>query len=77
MANCNGKCYLAKQLKKVEKKDSKKQLPESTMEKLPFLYCVFETVIGYESLEVANRIRYGNNYSFSYIMDIFHPPKSS
>lgn len=77
MANCNGKCYLTKQLKKVEKKDSKKQLPESMMEKLQFLYCVFETAIGYNSLEVDNRTFYGNNYSFSYIMDIFHPPKNS
>ncbi len=74
---CNGKCYLKKQLKEASE-EKEKNLPPIAMEEYPigfidfFIFLSKKTVI---KLAQCNS-RYYNNYKFSYLHSVFHPPNS-
>lgn len=77
MTTCNGKCYLTDQLRKAEEEEQK-QAPQRTKENVENLYCHQETDIfkTTDFFEKQSLNKYLNNlYSFSFITDIFHPPK--
>lgn len=72
---CNGKCYLAEQLKKASE-EKEKNLPAIAMEEYPIgivLFISFQTETTTKIFPKAN-FRYNNNYSFAYLNSVFHPP---
>jgi len=72
---CNGKCYLAEQLKEASA-EKEKNLPAIAMEEYPIgiiAFTVFETTLGSETIPEVN-FHYTNNYTFSYQNLVFHPP---
>lgn len=74
MLNCNGKCYLAKQLKKSETKQNEKFTVHS---ELPVFILQSEPVIEQELVRfVKAKKYYFSNCSFEnkIVSDVFHPP---
>ncbi len=78
---CNGKCYLSEQLKKVEEqKEKQAPNPNPKEEKLEVLY-YYENPRAYLKIIAGNYLMkintaYKNKlYSFTFVVDIFHPPK--
>jgi len=72
---CNGKCYLAKQLKEASAK-KEKNLPAIAMEEYPIgimTFTVFETTQTSEPITKGN-FQYNNHYKYSYQNLVFHPP---
>ncbi len=72
---CNGKCYLAEQLKKASE-EKEKNLPAIAMEEYPIgiiLLTSFQTIETTETPQKAN-FHYTNSYTFSYLNSVFHPP---
>jgi len=75
---CNGKCYLAKQLKEASA-EKEKNLPAIAMEEYPIgimSITTFEISETTETTLQAN-FQYNNNYTFSYLNSVFHPPTFS
>ena len=75
---CAGKCYLKKQLNKIEQgTDNSKELPEKKHKtELPeYITTVstFPELVFFIPIEVSF-IGYYNNYSFKRAQSIFHPP---
>jgi hypothetical protein len=72
---CNGKCYLAEQLKKASE-EKEKNLPAIVLEDYPIgivLFVSFKTTETIETPENRN-FHYTNEYSFTYQNSVFHPP---
>ncbi len=72
---CNGKCYLSEQLKKVTE-EKEKNLPAIAMEEYPIgiiAFLSFQTTTSAKIVAQAN-FRYTNNYAFTYLNSVFHPP---
>ncbi|WP_420570756.1 hypothetical protein [Kordia sp.] len=72
---CNGKCYLAKQLKETSE-EKEKNLPPIAMEEYPIGIIdltVFLSEKPYIEFLHCNS-HYLNNYKFSYLSRVFHPP---
>jgi len=79
MLACNGKCYLAKQLKKTESND-KKNAPNSKREKVETLYLWPKSITDIYRIPKKNstlNITFHKNklHSFTYLIDIYRPPK--
>ena len=78
-SKCNGKCYLAAQLKKVEEEE-KKQAPLKKEEKLASTSLFFQSsfVFKFTSLFISKmKTTFENEcYQFVFISDIFRPPKT-
>jgi hypothetical protein len=77
MMHCNGKCHLAKELKKTAKEESKNQTTRILQEDFVFTCTdvakdVFENIPG-DSFGINSN--YTNNYSFQNISLPYHPPK--
>ncbi len=72
---CNGKCYLAKQLKEVSE-EKEKNLPSIQMEEYPIGIIDFTVFLSekpfIEFLKCNSH--YFNNYKSSYLNQVFHPP---
>jgi hypothetical protein len=81
MLSCNGKCYLAEQLKKADaEKEKEKQAPSSKKLQLELIYCYTKnsfTLFQYDNFKYTKlNTNYENEkYSFTYESTIFHPPK--
>lgn len=76
---CNGKCYLSKKLKKAEEQEEK-QLPTIKLTKLEMLCCASKNHFDFLKytftyLSRLNAAYAREFYFFSFIADIFHPPK--
>lgn len=72
---CNGKCYLAKQLKEASE-EKEKNLPAITMKDYPIgiiAFIVFETSQTTTTI-TTNNFQYNNRYAFTYLNSVFHPP---
>ncbi len=72
---CNGKCYLAKQLKEASA-EKEKNVPAIAMEDYPIgimTLILFEAPHTSETITSEN-FQYNNNYKFSYLNLVFHPP---
>lgn len=71
---CNGKCYLTKQLKEVAD-EKKKNLPPIEMEEYPIGFVLLASFT-FPSVRLLKKslYHYNNRYSFSYLNQIFHPP---
>ena len=72
---CNGKCYLADQLKKAAE-EKEKNLPAIAMEEYPIGIIIFTS---FQATEIAEthketNFQYQNSYTFSYLNSVFHPP---
>lgn len=77
--NCNGKCYLKKQLKKADaNSDSNKSTTSN--ERMDMLECIlpesFCISLLFESSLVQSLVSYSNQYCFSYVALVFHPPSA-
>lgn len=78
--NCNGQCYLAKQLKQQEEKETKSN--SEKLEKLPEINLVCEEVTVFQfSRQLKNptihTFSYNNLYSKLFNQTILHPPTFS
>ena len=76
---CQGKCHLKKQLDKTDEEEQK-QVPNNLKEKSEVLYSHSLTTLEPVNRAIIVRRNIVSNYksdfySFSYITDIFHPPK--
>ncbi len=72
---CNGKCYLAKQLEEASS-EKEKNLPAIAMKDYPIgiiAFTLFESIQTTDTL-VKTNFQYTNNYTFSYLNLVFHPP---
>jgi len=71
---CNGKCYLAKQLKKASE-EKRNNLPAIEMKDYPIgiveLLSFQPKTTTFSAIQYDN---YNNMYSFSYLNTVFHPP---
>ena len=84
--HCNGKCYLAKQLKKADVElESKKEKQQGSYSHLKVLEgasyipnenIFFELNSSFKDLNKHNYI-YKNNYKLEFHIPIFHPPHSN
>jgi hypothetical protein len=80
--NCNGKCYLAKQLKKADEHlDLKKSQHENCVKVFKSLEVSVYIPTAYLDIDctfysdlVKNPLYYSDNLSFKHIPSIFHPP---
>lgn len=72
---CNGKCYLAKELKAASE-EKEKNLPAIAMEEYPVAIVTFTLFEASQAIETisTNNFQYKNNYTFSYQNLVFHPP---
>lgn len=85
--HCDGKCYLAKQLRKLdfeEKEErSKNRLPEERLKQLeiPFLIPVLElNTVSEHDFSFNRSEAYPDNfdnYSFNCLKSCFHPPQAA
>lgn len=78
--NCNGQCYLAKQLKATEEKESKST--SDRLEKMPEIVLFMESEVSFELLEtiafISDRFSfYQNSYCFHFTHFIDQPPTIS
>ena len=78
--NCNGQCYLAKQLKKQEEKETKSN--SEKLEKLPEINLVFEETIEFHFTPfikepTVHSFRYSNLYTHLFNPTVLHPPSYS
>ncbi len=78
--NCNGHCYLAKQLKKQEEKETKSN--SEKLQKLPEINLVFEEVAFFHFVPqvedlTTHTFSYNNLYSKLFNQTILHPPSVS
>ena len=78
--NCNGQCYLAKQLKKQEEKETKSN--SEKLEKLPETNLVIEETVEfhftpYQKDPTAHAFRYSNLYTHLFNPTVLHPPSYS
>lgn len=77
---CNGKCYLKKQLAKVDQQQQdEQQAPAKKIKsELPeFLATVTEINLTYHTdLSIVSYAIYKSHYKFEIVADIFHPPAS-
>ena len=78
---CNGKCYLSKQLKKIEVHE-KEKMPNSFQERLPITVYIpiqkNDDFLLLAPLKDCNRNTFFETsglYISSYVNEIFHPPK--
>ncbi len=72
---CNGKCYLTKQLKEISE-EKEKNLPAIAMEDYPIgimTFTLFEISQDTKAILQTN-FQYTNNYRYSYLNLVFHPP---
>ncbi len=72
---CNGKCYLAKQLEEASA-EKEKNVPAIVMEDYPIGIMTFSSFKITETTKtplLAN-FQYKNDYTFSYLNLVFHPP---
>ena len=77
--HCNGKCYLKKQLKKVDDNTDNKQAPQNKKDKtevLTFIIVPYHTLpdVAITTDKLIHTIVYNNHYSFTSATDFFHPP---
>lgn len=72
---CNGKCYLEKQLKEASE-EKEKNLPAIAMEEYPIGIIDFIIFLSEKPIIETSTcdVQYYNNYKFSYLNQIFHPP---
>ncbi len=72
---CNGKCYLKKQLKEASE-EKEKNLPAIAMEEYPIGIMMFITFDASQTTETTttSNFQYTNSYKFSYLNLVFHPP---
>ncbi|MCH2192587.1 hypothetical protein [Kordia sp.] len=72
---CNGKCYLAEQLKKASE-EKEKNLPAIQMEEYPIGSIDFSFFLSEKPYikSTTNNIGYCNHYKFAYLSRVFHPP---
>lgn len=79
--HCNGKCHLKKQLDNVEEKGKEqKQAPNYLKEKTEVLYFQKKSPYAFFNKSLFDKDHKLNKnrkqfYSFSFLTDIFHPPK--
>ncbi|MEY2793053.1 MAG: hypothetical protein RJA76_1045 [Bacteroidota bacterium] len=78
--NCNGHCYLAKQLKKQEEKETKSN--SEKLEKLPEIVMVFEDITIFQFKNrikepIVHSFEYNNLYSKFFNQTILQPPAIS
>ena len=75
---CNGKCYLKKQLRKANNEPSEQPLPTPTYSKAEDLTTLlFERKLRCLNPIIINKseVHYIENYQFIFNRRIFHPPK--
>jgi hypothetical protein len=74
--HCNGKCHLAKQLKKVDTEESKNHSSKSNSPEVfnLFAFRFSSLFLPSESSGIAISFFYSDNYSFQYSDLLFHPP---
>ncbi|RVU23617.1 hypothetical protein EOJ36_11110 [Sandaracinomonas limnophila] len=78
--NCNGQCYLAKQLKKQEEKETKSN--SEKLEKLPEINLVFEETVEFHFTPylkdpIVHAFGYSNLYTHLFNPTVLHPPSYS
>ena len=79
MMNCDGKCYLSKQLQKLEQKEqnhNNKSNPFQNLEKVHFFVADFivEFVPNFKNLKEKEEFAYKAIFSTGKSNEIFHPP---
>jgi len=76
--HCNGKCHLAKQLKKAATEESKNHSsPRTTsLEDYSTLFTENSFSINFNPFKTYSEVKfnYSENYSFQYFFSVFHPP---
>ena len=78
MTTCNGKCYLSKQLKKVDEKEGK-EIPNNLQEKTETTLYIHDdyNLPSHNTSKGLGKTSFfeaSNFYATSYIDEIFHPP---
>jgi len=78
--NCNGQCYLAKQLKSAEDKETKSN--SEKLEKMPelVLFLPIHSEIPFKQILVfqsENNFNYSNHYTFQFSFNLNQPPAIS
>ena len=76
---CNGKCYLNKQLEKVDSQSSSESDDKNTVKVLKIELSVFlNTIIRhhfiFEEVSTIQSFAYMASYQFMYLSSCFHPP---
>ncbi len=79
MMHCNGKCYLSKQLKKLEEKEqshNSKRNPFQKIEKVELAQNVALMLFNkeFKAFEKSHFYSYQETFSKKYLKEIFHPP---
>ena len=80
MLNCNGQCYLAKQLKAVEEKEQKSN--SERLEKMPEVVLAFQAIEPVFSARFSAHIAIENHFSTQEFFPnaaakgFFHPPRA-
>ncbi len=70
--HCNGKCVLARKVKKAEEKEAKET---SKTTKYEAMLAAVETLVSFETVYKRKVFPHGClNHTTSYMEDIFHPP---
>ena len=72
---CNGKCYLARQLKQQENKDQ--QAPDLTKARFEFQPCVLPTQLNFGAVQLVDQVPFKDfkeAVTSSLLPLIFHPP---
>lgn len=72
--NCNGKCYLMKEVKKQEKEESKSLQISLKEYPIGFVQIVKFSNKNTIDLSIKNTFCYKRNYSYVFSKLIFHPP---
>lgn len=85
--HCNGKCYLAKQLKKIDddlaKKKEEKNKTESNLKSVKnseyqHQEIIFQLIVLSQNLrKEKNNFHFQDNYNYSFLKSYFHPPSIS
>ena len=72
---CNGKCYLARQLKQQENKDQ--QAPDLKKARFEFQPCVLPSQLNFGTLQLVDLVQFQDikeAVTSSFLPLIFHPP---
>ena len=77
--HCNGKCYLKKKITQAENEagDHATVPVKKPVEPAPFIVKQCKEILVYFSVRPHGYGLYADEYSFTHLQDIFHPPSVS